>query len=137
MKVVDIQGKVYSDQTGRSPIISSRGNKYDMIIYDYNSNNIITECLKSRTIGDIKAAYHITHTILCNHGLQPKIQLLDNKSLDQLKVFMSEVDEKFQLVSPHIHRRNAVERAIQIYKNHFIVGLASVKKTSPCICGID
>ena len=32
---------------------------------------------------------------------------------------------EYQLVPPHIHRRNASERAIRIFKNHFIAGLAS------------
>ena len=38
---------------------------------------------------------------------------------------------KFQLVPPHIHRRNAAERAIRTYKNHFIAGLASTDQNFP------
>ena len=37
----------------------------------------------------------------------------------------------FQLVPPHIHRRNAAERAIRTFKNHFIAGLASTDKLFP------
>ena len=44
---------------------------------------------------------------------------------------MLSVDEKYQLVPPHIHRRNAAERAIQTFKNHFIAGLSSVHKLFP------
>jgi hypothetical protein len=32
---------------------------------------------------------------------------------------------QYQLVPPHIHRRNAAERAIRTFKNHFIAGLLS------------
>ena len=33
---------------------------------------------------------------------------------------------KFQLVTPHIHRQNKEERAIQTFKSHLIAGLCSV-----------
>ena len=33
-------GKIFSDQTGRFTATSSKGNKYMMIMYDYNSNSI-------------------------------------------------------------------------------------------------
>ena len=36
--------------------------------------------------------------------------------------------ERFQLIPPHLHRRNSAEREIQTFKNHFIAGLASVNK---------
>ncbi len=37
----------------------------------------------------------------------------------------------YQLVPPHVHRRNAAERAIQTFKNHFLAGLASTDSTFP------
>ena len=44
---------------------------------------------------------------------------------------MEEENETFQLVPPHLHRRNAAERAIQTFKNHFISGMVSIHKYSP------
>ena len=38
---------------------------------------------------------------------------------------------EYQLVPPHIHRRNASERAIHTFKNHFIAGLASTDPNFP------
>jgi hypothetical protein len=35
------------------------------------------------------------------------------------------------LVPPHCHRRNAAERAIQTFKEHFVAGLSSVDPTFP------
>ena len=40
---------------------------------------------------------------------------------------------KFQLVPPHIHIRNAAERAIDTWKNHFIAGLSSVHAEFPLL----
>ena len=48
-KKVDLTNKIYSDQTGRFPITSSKGNKYIMIIYDHDSNAIIARPLKTKS----------------------------------------------------------------------------------------
>ncbi len=40
-------------------------------------------------------------------------------------------DFDFQLVPPGIHWRNAAERAIRTFKNHFIAALCSVDKNFP------
>ena len=37
----------------------------------------------------------------------------------------------YQQVSPHIHRRNLAEKAIQIWKNHFKAGLTSLDSRFP------
>ena len=44
---------------------------------------------------------------------------------------MDEENENFQLVPPHLHRRNTAERAIQTFKNHFIAGIVSTHKDFP------
>ena len=44
---------------------------------------------------------------------------------------MEEENENFQLVKPHLHQRNAAERAIQTFKNHFIAGIVSTHKDFP------
>jgi hypothetical protein len=42
-KVVTITGQIYSDQTGRFPVLSSRGSKCFMVVYDYDSSAILAE----------------------------------------------------------------------------------------------
>ena len=44
---------------------------------------------------------------------------------------MEEENENFHLVPPHLHQRNAAERAIQTFKNHFISGIVSTHKDFP------
>ena len=41
------------------------------------------------------------------------------------------MNEKSQLVPPHIYRRNSVERAIRTFKEYFIAGLSSTHKDFP------
>ena len=44
---------------------------------------------------------------------------------------MRGVNQTFQLVPPHIHRRNSEERAIRKFKEHFIAILTSTHKDFP------
>ena len=46
LKVTECSRKIYIDQIGRFPVTSSRGYKYIMIAYDYDSNNILAETIK-------------------------------------------------------------------------------------------
>ena len=57
LKVIDLTNKLYTNQTSRFPVTSSRGFKYIMTAYVYDSNNILVEPIKSRTGFAIKTAY--------------------------------------------------------------------------------
>lgn len=50
-------GQVYTDRTGRFPAISARGNQYVMVLYDYDSNAILTEPMSSRHERELVRAY--------------------------------------------------------------------------------
>ena len=56
LKRVDITGKNYTDQTGRFPVTSSKGITYILVTYNYESNNIHAEPLKTRSSWDLKTA---------------------------------------------------------------------------------
>ena len=49
----DLTDKVYSNQIGPFPVISSKGNKYIRIIYDHDSNVIIARALKTKSAVEI------------------------------------------------------------------------------------
>jgi hypothetical protein len=42
-------GQIYTDQTGCFPVLSSRGNKYSIVLYEYDGNAIMAEPIKNRT----------------------------------------------------------------------------------------
>jgi hypothetical protein len=48
-----------------------------------------------------------------------------------LKTYLHQQNITFQLVPPYSHRRNAAERAIRSFKDHFIAGLCSTDKSFP------
>ena len=125
------KGQIYSDQTGRFVVASSTGNNYMMIVYDYDSNAILVEPMRSRTGPCILATFQLIHARLVAAGLRPQLQRLDNECSEALKTFLRDENIDYQLVPPYIHRRNAAERAIRTFQNHFIAGLSSVDKNFP------
>ena len=122
LKVVDLEGKIYTDQTGRFPVTSSKGNKYILVAYHHDSNTIHVEPLKTRQGSELRDKYQKIHRLLSARGLQPRLHILNNECPDILKQYMDKVNEKWQLVPPHVHRQNAAERAIYVFKEHFIAG---------------
>jgi hypothetical protein len=64
-------------------------------------------------------------------GLNPKLMKLDNEASKLLKTYLHQQNITFQVVPPYSHRRNAAERAIRSFKDHFIAGLCSTDKSFP------
>jgi hypothetical protein len=65
-------GQIYTDQTGRFPVVSSKGNKYIMILYDYDSNAILAQPIKDRTAPELLRAFQVMEQELVARGLKPK-----------------------------------------------------------------
>ena len=126
-----ITSQIFTDQTGRFLCPSSAGNSYILLIYDFDSNYIHVEAMPSRTSAAILAAYTRAIDLLTSRGLRPRLQKLDNEASIALQDFMDLRDIDFQLAPPNVHRRNAAERAIRTFKNHFIAGLCSTDPDFP------
>ena len=124
-------GNSFSDLTGRFPIQSNRGANYIFVLYDYDSNAILVRPLRNRSAHEIHRVFTSVHTYLVTRGLRPRLHTLDNEASTILKEFLTAENVEYQLVPPHIHRRNSAERAIQTFKNHFIAGLASTDPNFP------
>lgn len=124
-------GKTYSDQTGRFPVTSTRGNKYLFIFYSYDTNLIYAEPMKSREAGELLRAFTTVTGILTNAGFKPCLHTIDNECPQSLTQYMYTKSIDFQRTPPGIHRRNAGERAIRTYKNHLIAGLATTHPDFP------
>ena len=56
---------------------------------------------------------------------------MDNEASAELKAACIKYNLDYQLVPPHIHRRNAAERAIQVFKNHLLAILATADPNFP------
>jgi hypothetical protein len=129
---IEDTGNIYTDQTGRFPVTSSQGHKYILIMYDYDSNAILTEPIKSRNGGEILRAYKKLFEYLQPQGCKPRTHWLDNEASNALKEYNTQRDVTYQLVPPNMHRRNAAERAIRTWKT--ILPLDYVAPTKPSHC---
>ena len=85
LMIIELEGKVFSDQTGKFPIISSRGNKYIMVMFVEDANAILVEPLKLRSERYIINAIIKLHTYLTDRGFKTQTQILDNNCPEAMK----------------------------------------------------
>jgi hypothetical protein len=97
-----------------------------MVCYIYDCNYVKVVPMKSRSTSEWVKAYGSIHQELTVKGFKPKLQTFDNKASAALKNFLTINDIANQLVPPHCHRRNAAERVIRTFKDHFVAGLSSI-----------
>ena len=102
-----------------------------MVLYDHDSNAILAEPLTSLNKRKLIRATCVLHAYLSDHGLILQYQMLDNECPGGLNTLLCDSSLSFQLVPPYLHRTNAVERAIQTYKDQLIAGLSSCDPNSP------
>jgi hypothetical protein len=124
-------GQINSDLIGHFPTTSANGNRDVLVLFDYVTINILTEPMKNMGDQEIVRAYNKLIQDLIDHGFKPRLQRLDNKCSKALRSLLHQHYIQFQLAPPSMHHRNAAERAIQTFKNHFVAGLCSVDPNSP------
>ena len=122
---------MYTDPTGRFLVPYTKGNEYILCGYDYDSNHVFAEPIKNRKkASQIKAATTIIRKLKAA-GLRLKFHILDNEvSTDLISFLKNDENITVQLAPARCHLRNAAERAIRTFKNHFIAGLCTAHKTS-------
>jgi hypothetical protein len=104
--------QIYSNLTGRFRTTSLSGNKYMLILYDYDSSSILSAPMKSRGDKEMVRAFDLLIQSLIIRGLKPILQRLDNEASLALRNYLTKQGITYQLAPPHIHRRNNAERAI-------------------------
>ena len=126
-----LERKLYSDQTGKFPYHSSRGEQYLLVMYNYDSNAIVFEALKSRQGAELAKAFNRCCLKLKVTPTDRNMFILDNKCSNDIKNTISSYNATFQLVPPHQHRQNAAETAIKIVKSHLLSGIATCHTQFP------
>jgi hypothetical protein len=102
-----------------------------MVCYVLDCNYVNVVPMKSRSASEWVKAYDLIHKELISKGFKPKLQTLENEASSAFKNFSTTHDVEYQLVLPHCHQRNAAEREIHTFKEHFVAGLASVDPDFP------
>ena len=84
-----------------------------MVLYNYDSNAILAEGRKDRTATELEISYDKLYNRLTKAGIVPVMQRIDNEAS---KILIESIEPKglrCQLASPHNHRLNPAERAVQ------------------------
>ena len=121
----------YTDQTGKFPFRSTRGYEYIMVMYDYDANAILARPFKTRQAKELVETWTKLYKDLTNNGHTTKCFIMDNECSTEMKTALNKYKLQYQLVPPEVHRRNAAERAIRTFKNHFLSCLATCHNDFP------
>ena len=84
----NIKRKGFSDTTSALPHKSSRGNLYVMVIYDYDSNEILDEPIKNMQAVTIRNEFLKVHKVPKTRGSNPKLYSMENECSSDLKEAM-------------------------------------------------
>ena len=122
---------LFTDQTGRFPQQSSRGNNYQMILHDIDSNSTWVEPMKNRTEGEMILGRRRALARMKVQGITPSHQVLDNEISAAYRAEIQATGMTYQLVTPDDHCRNIAEKAIQTFKNHFVSILCGTDDNFP------
>ena len=82
-------GKLYTNLMGQFPVQSSRGHKYILVAYNFDSNSIHVKPLKSRHDNDTIKAYEEIYNTFTWRGLKPRLHWLDNEASKALKTSLT------------------------------------------------
>ena len=77
---------------------SSWGNKYVLIMYVYDSNEIIEASLYIRSVSHILEAYTKQVEYLTNKGYRRRVHWMDNEASASLNKYNRQEDIEYQLV---------------------------------------
>ena len=114
------------DFMGRYPTVSRDGNKYILIMYDYDTNYIKSVAVESRKTKVYLKAFRTMFDELTTKGFKPKLVRLDNEASKLLCDYIETENVDIQLVTPGNHWNNPAERAIQTYRSYFLSARAGV-----------
>ncbi len=76
-------------------------------------------------------AFTETLATLTARGYKPTLNFTDNKCSKIVEAYNKSNKMDIHFVPPHNHQVNAAEHAIATFKEHFIVGLATVDRNCP------
>ena len=122
---------LFTDDTGRFNPRAQSGNQYIMVGLHTASNAILVRPFASKHDSHRIPAYNDMFARLNAVGAAPTIHVMDNEASLAFQRAIATNKCKLQLVPPHVHRRNAAERAIRTFKDHFLAILAGTPPSFP------
>ena len=119
MTISDLDGKLYSDQTGRFTITSNHGNFCVITFYAVGGTYIKVYTIKSRHRSRILKAYDYVHAFLRVWRYRPQMHNMDNETSKDVENFIADQKSKVQYTPVDIHRTNISEAMLSHVEEPF------------------
>ncbi len=100
-------------------------------MYHYKTITILASPIPGLDNASILTTYTKNFEYLASKGYKPQINVMDNQATKVIKAYLTPQQVSLQLVELHNHHVNAVERAIQTFKNWFIGALGTTDANFP------
>ena len=97
IRVYESKESMHTDQTGQFPHVSSRGNKYMIVLIEIDTNSIWVEPMKNRAEGEMMLARRRALLRMKACDIIPKMQVLDNMTSKAYKQEIAETNMAYQL----------------------------------------
>ena len=125
---------MYADQTVLFLVVSSLGNRHIMILHHVDSNSSSwLEAMQDQSGGKLTLACARGLARMRCHGIIPKHQILDNQASAEYKAAIEASGMTYKLAPLEEHQHNMAEKAIQIFKDHFIGVLSGCTPSMPIV----
>jgi hypothetical protein len=120
-RYVPVSRRAFMDLAGRFPFKSIGGFEYMLIMFAEDDNYIHVELMRTRGAKEYARAYEQGLTFFRECGICPTWMSLDNKTNPLIATISRECGVRIQYAPHGNHQANAAERAIQTWKDHFIL----------------
>ena len=116
VQIDQLRDIIYTNQTVKFPIMSSRMHKYIMILCAINGNVVLAEPMKNNLEGAMVETYQNLIKRLNDAGILPKNHILDNEISKEYKEAIESNGMTWEVVPVGMHRRNV---AVHPYRYQF------------------
>ena len=116
----ELTNRITINQAGRYPVTSFEGHKYVTVMVDVDIGYINAARINSRKAPQLVLGFQECYEELKSKGIIARVVRLDNEISKRMIAEFKKQGLDYQLAAPGDHRVVDAERAIGIFKNHFI-----------------
>ena len=116
----ELTNPIAIDQADRYPVTSFEGHKYVTVMVDVDTGYITAAPIMFQKSPQLVKGFQECYEELKSKGIIAQMVRLDTEISNQMIAEFKKQELDYQLASPGNHRVVDVERAVGIFKNHFI-----------------
>lgn len=124
--------KAYGDQFGgKFPVTGLDGSNYLLMVYDYSTDYMHIETMKSKSAEEYKDAYAKAISFFEAHGVTITKIVVDNETSETMEEFWRKKKIKYEYVPPYMHSANIAEKMIDTAKRTLICMMIGTDPDAP------